>query len=153
MERFPLYEKNNVLQVICEYLKTTSIETQYFDSYFEFLTFFHQIKTFNCHSFTIGSYLIYGWMPTIPNINITQEAIDTLNKAKQEDLLYYNDYLSLVKSINNSIVGASKILHFINPKQYPIFDSRIKNFFEKTLLLRIFIKRQTTIRKMKLINI
>ena len=147
MERFPLYEKNNVLQVICEYLKTTSIETQYFDSYFEFLTFFHQIKTFNYHSFTIGSYLIYGWMPTIPNINITQEAIDTLNKAKQEDLLYYNDYLSLVKSINNSIVGASKILHFINPKQYPIFDSRIKNFFEKNSLVKDVYKKTNNNKK------
>ena len=27
--------------------------------------------------------------------------------------------------MNNSIVGASKILHFINPKKYPIWDSKI----------------------------
>lgn len=141
MERFSLYEKDNVLRTICEYLKTTNIETQYFDSYFEFLDFFHNIGVFDYHFFTIGAYLIYGWMPTIPNISITQEAINTLNKAKQEEPLNYSDYFYLVKSVNNSIVGASKILHFVNPKEYPIFDSRIKSFFEKNFLIEDIYKK------------
>ncbi|WP_051420538.1 hypothetical protein [Helicobacter pametensis] len=141
MEKFSLYEKDNVLETICEYLKTTNIETQYFDSYFEFLNFFQNIEVFDHHFFTIGAYLIYGWMPTIPNINITQEAINTLNKAKQEEPLDHSDYLNLIKSVNNSIVGASKILHFANPKKYPIFDSRIKSFFEKNLLIEDIYKK------------
>lgn len=141
MERFSFYEKNKILEVICEYLKTTNIETQYFDSYFEFLDFFKNIKEFDYHFFTVCTYLIYGWMPTIPNVTITQEAIDTLNKAKKGEILTYNDYFHLVKSINNSIVGSSKILHFVNPYQYPIFDSRIKNFFEKNSLVKEIYKK------------
>lgn len=31
-------------------------------------------------------------------------------------------------SFNNSLVGTSKLLHFINPKQYAIWDSRVFRF-------------------------
>ena len=34
----------------------------------------------------------------------------------------------LQKIINNSVVGTSKLLHFINPEQYPIIDSRVCEF-------------------------
>ncbi len=31
-------------------------------------------------------------------------------------------------TFNNSLVGTSKLLHFINPKQYAIWDSRVFRF-------------------------
>jgi hypothetical protein len=39
--------------------------------------------------------------------------------------LTVNEIGILKKSINNSLVGLSKLLHFINPKDYAIWDSRI----------------------------
>jgi hypothetical protein len=48
-----------------------------------------------------------------------------LNKAKQGNYLV-DDELAIVKqAINNSIVGGSKLLHFINPELYAIWDSRV----------------------------
>ena len=34
----------------------------------------------------------------------------------------------LKNSFNNSIVGTSKLLHFINPEKYAIWDSRVFRF-------------------------
>lgn len=85
----------------------------------------------------IGAYAVYGWMPTImkgierakleplrafaqkwKNRVEHKEAIDAL-KNKEIDL----------KSINNSVVGTSKFLHFVAPEIFPIWDSRIAAAF------------------------
>ncbi len=43
------------------------------------------------------------------------------------------EFLNIMKSkINNSIVGGSKFLHFINPEKYAIWDSKVyKSLFGK----------------------
>lgn len=112
-----------------------NLDTKYFKSYFEFIKYFERIDSIDYHSFVIGSYFSYGWMPTVlknfdKNDNI-KSIITILNKIKSNIEIKDEEYLLLVKSINNSIVGVSKLLHFINPKQYPIFDSRIKNYFKQ----------------------
>ena len=35
-----------------------------------------------------------------------------------------------VSPINNSIVGLSKVLHFVNPEYFPIWDRRVARHFE-----------------------
>lgn len=134
MEKFSLYEKNNILQVICEYLKTTNIQTPYFESYFEFLKYFQNLEKIDKHSMIIGVHFVYGWMPRIPRFQYISEALDILNYVKKGKDIKCEDYFVLIKSIDNSIVGVSKLLHFINPNQYPIFDGRIKSFFKTNKL-------------------
>lgn len=91
------------------------------------------------HSLTIGAYFSYGWMPTIlKNFNMdgdVTEALRVFNNVKNnQPIADDQEYMSLIRYVNNSMVGASKLLHFINPSQYPIFDSRIKNYFAKNEL-------------------
>ena len=69
--------------------------------------------------------MIYGWMPTIPK-SIVPFAIDTVAKIESHDKAYeYLKQKTLKPLINNSWVGTSKMLHFINPQHFPIWDSRI----------------------------
>ncbi len=84
----------------------------------------------------------YSWMPTIPNVKpITKKEwltissllkrIDTKSNAL-EQLLFI-----LIPIINNSLVGTSKVLHFISPVGVPIIDSRVRKAWNK-----IFAKRK-----------
>ena len=74
-----------------------------------------------------GACLAYAWMPTILNFKTQQfaESIVVLNQARGEESIDRTQLDTLARLINNSIVGASKLLHFINPKQYAIWDSRV----------------------------
>ena len=55
-------------------------------------------------------------------------AASLLNAAKYGHLLSDEDLDCLAKTINNSIVGASKLLHFVSPDHYAIWDSRVCAF-------------------------
>ena len=77
------------------------------------------------------AHMVYGWMPTILTLHFdkisSDEVVSTVNAAKER--LLSVDEIELVKSfINNSLVGASKLLHFIAPNRYAIWDSKIYYF-------------------------
>jgi hypothetical protein len=103
----------------------------YFDSYFPILNYLKAQKgNLNSESTVVAICLIYSWMPRIihnpiiPNVDV----IKLLNKAYNstiEDRLSEQEIEKVKYSINNSMVGASKILHFINPNVYPIWDNNI----------------------------
>lgn len=96
----------------------------------------------------------YSWMPTIPSVKRISPAKwrriteflphAEVNQNDLQKLLYL-----LVPIINNSIVGTSKVLHFINPESFPILDSRIyKNWnriFKSEYKLPAFIGRPTAV--------
>ena len=66
-------------------------------------------------------------MPTILTLKLEQpeQVLALLNTAKKGTLLTAQE-LGLLKScINNSMVGLSKLLHFINPEIYAIWDSKV----------------------------
>ena len=69
-------------------------------------------------------------MPTILHFKSDkfQEAITILNKAKNTERISTKELELLIKLINNSLVGTSKLLHFINPDVYAIWDSRVCKF-------------------------
>lgn len=129
------------IDLVFESLQNYKIEfenTSYFESYFEFVEFFKRIETIDYHSLVISSYFTYGWMPTILkkfNSTNVDEVIAILNKVKNHIEINSDEYIKLVDCVNNSIVGVSKLLHFINPTDYPIFDSRIKNYFKQNSLM------------------
>lgn len=132
---------NNIIDNLESHLsKVDKFEdTQYFDSYFEFLKYFDDIEAIDYHSLVISSYFTYGWMPTILKKfdmdGDVSKPISVFNKVKQHIEIDDEEYMSLVKCVNNSIVGVSKLIHFINPTEYPIFDSRIKTYFKDNDLI------------------
>jgi hypothetical protein len=81
----------------------------------------------------VGLHVVYGWMPTIPNLALpagllpAQRArvVELLNDARARlltipELTFLKTYFT-----NNSIVGLSKLLHFLAPARYAIWDKRV----------------------------
>lgn len=70
------------------------------------------------------AHMAYGWMPTmIQKISIKDfsDWQDSIT-AGSLDKSFLMEVMNLT---NDSIVGASKLLHFLNPDLYPIYDSRV----------------------------
>ncbi len=129
----------------------------YFKSYFEFLEYFAKHKPYSEHEFIVGTNMAYGWMPTKFNIHEypleensekvsrIPKVLEIINKAQTENSdLSKDDYEILASCINNSIVGASKLLHFINPNVYPIIDSNIIKYLKNTHSIRVGVDYKNT---------
>ena len=111
-----------IINSLKNHLEDTDIfkDTPYFDSYFEFLKYFENLDIINHHSLVSSSYFTYEWMPTIfKNFdmdNNTSHSIDIFNKVKKNIEINSDEYFTLVRCVNNSIVGTSKLFHFGNKK-------------------------------------
>ena len=110
--------------------------THYYQSYRAILTLGSQVSDDFENDGLLGlTCAAYGWMPTIfkkwefGNFGF-ENPIATVNGVS--DLASAQAVLgeiNTVSPINNSWVGLSKVLHFLNPEIFPIWDSRIaKNF-------------------------
>lgn len=99
-------------------------------SYPEFLKYFSDLKTLNRHNLIIGINFTYGWMPTIFDFCTDRfdEALDILNRAKKGNKPTVDDLKLLKGLLNNSLVGTAKLLHFINPDNFAIWDSRVYRY-------------------------
>lgn len=99
-------------------------------SYPEFLKYFNDINILSKHNLIIGINFTYGWMPTIFDFrsNKLKEVIEILNSAKSGTIPTIENLKILRNCLNNSLVGTSKILHFINPKNFAIWDSRVYRY-------------------------
>lgn len=116
---------NNISNDVENILK--SADDSYVQVYPEFINYFENLDTIEKHHLVIASHFIYGWMPTIITLKTEKEkqVLTILNKVKSRVEIDVNELNILKKCINNSLVGVSKLLHFINPKDYAIWDSRI----------------------------
>lgn len=104
------------------------VDKQTYDvSYPEFLKYFSDIETITKHNLVIGINFTYGWMPTIFDFRSDKfdEAIEILDNAKKGLVLTVNQLETLKGLFNNSLVGTTKLLHFINPEKFAIWDSRV----------------------------
>ena len=75
-------------------------------------------------------HMVYGWMPTMlkirnPPPKLRRKILVYLQRARDGDSLSKTDLVELKKFTNRSMVGASKLLHVLNPEIYPIWDSRV----------------------------
>lgn len=108
---------------------TLTENDSYIKTYPEFLKYFENIEVgeINEHHLVIASHFVYGWMPTIIQLRFEkkEEVLKLLNAVKSGHILNEKELEILKTAINNSLVGLSKLLHFINPKDYAIWDSRI----------------------------
>jgi hypothetical protein len=94
---------------------------------------FNRWKPITWEDAIVGLHIVYCWMPTIPNLaRPTQltpaerlQVVSLLNDARTR--LLNIDELSFLKTgfINNSMVGLSKLLHFVAPERYAIWDKRV----------------------------
>lgn len=108
-----------------------STEENYLLSYPYFLNYFQNLESINLENLVIGISFTYSWMPTILkvlNLKNTEEVLFILNEVKKGKLIDEQQLTTLKTTLNNSLVGTSKLLHFINPKQYAIWDSRVFRF-------------------------
>jgi len=99
-------------------------------SYPEFLKYFRDIKTITRHNLIIGINFTYGWMPTIFDFRSEEfdRALNILNRAKKGEIPTIIELNLLKNLLNNSLVGTSKLLHFINPNIFAIWDSRVYRY-------------------------
>ncbi|MCT8986801.1 hypothetical protein [Shewanella phaeophyticola] len=120
---------NDILQH-ADSLQYEDPEHTYHRSYRHFVNYFSDKNEFTEQDLIIGANFTYGWMPTIMNFksNNFDESLKILNKARLPERISSNEILILKSLINNSLVGVSKLLHFINPKVYAIWDSRVCYF-------------------------
>ena len=102
----------------------------YIETYPEFIRYFKDIELIENHHLVIASHFVYGWMPTVLHLETDEigEVILYLNAAKFGNLLDEERLEVIKRCVNNSMVGTSKLLHFINPKIYAIWDSRIYRY-------------------------
>jgi hypothetical protein len=82
---------------------------------------------------------VYGWMPTI--LKRTRNLLSMSSFVLEVKGLPFVDARPIVErtailgrdsvffSLNNSVVGTSKLLHFLLPDLFPIWDSRIARLF------------------------
>lgn len=114
-----------------------SRDNSYIISYPHILACFQSHNIFSVQDFICCTHIIYGWMPTILSINPNNEIVDIIDFSHGAELLTKakrNGYLSdmhienLIKLVNNSLVGVSKLLHFIAPNFFAIWDSKIYKF-------------------------
>ncbi|WP_268223546.1 hypothetical protein [Sinomicrobium oceani] len=109
-----------------------NISNSYLKSYPYFIAYFQAIPELKSEHLVIGSHMVYGWMPRVLSYNgyDDERVLQLCNKAKRkEGALLKKEELEYLKSaINNSMVGLSKLLHFINPQHYAIWDSHILRY-------------------------
>lgn len=122
--------QTNEILSLANCLEKNNEEDSYNKSYYHFVKYFESKEKITEHDLVIGANFTYGWMPTILNFKTDEfsSAISILNQAKGSERISDAQLYTLKKLINNSLVGVSKLLHFINPNVYAIWDSRICNF-------------------------
>jgi len=105
----------------------------YVASYPHLLGYFNSKSQIDVRDVVCGAHMVYGWMPTIlglypdEGLNLVAAA-DLLTKAKAGAMLDVEEIGSLAALVNNSLVGASKLLHFVAPNSYAIWDSKVCSF-------------------------
>ena len=112
---------------------SVSVTDSYIEVYPEFLNYFESLNLIEKQHLIISSHFVYGWMPTIIHLDtdpsLISQVLFYLNAAKSGHILQIEEFEIVKSCINNSMVGLSKLLHFINPRDYAIWDSRILKYF------------------------
>lgn len=111
-------------------LENDNTQNNYNKSYYHFVKYFGDKQQLTEHDLVIAANFTYGWMPTILKFKSDGfvAAVTIINKARGPHRISDEELETLKKLMNNSIVGVSKLLHFINPNVYAIWDSRVCNF-------------------------
>ena len=68
--------------------------------------------------------------PTILDFRSSRldDGVEILESARAGAALHAADLIVLAEIVNNSVVGASKLLHFVAPERFAIWDSRVARY-------------------------
>ena len=115
--------------------RTMSIDPNdtYIISYPELVTHFANVERFGQHEVIIGASIVYAWMPKVlqwKNGDFGSVA-QLLNRVKEGDRLRPSEMSGIASLVNNSVVGASKLLHFVNPRIYPMWDRWVWSYWAR----------------------
>jgi hypothetical protein len=104
-------------------------------SYGHFLRYFQERTSLTLSDFVIGSHFTYGWMPTILDFRLIDlgKCLTILNKVHRHQRILDSEVLTLASVVNGSLVGVSKLLHFIDPSQYAIWDSNVCEYLNSRM--------------------
>jgi len=109
-------------------------DSSYIKSYTALLQYFKWKSILSVEDVICGAHMVYGWMPTILKVDFKLKDLDPdgaavlLMKARDEGQLSDGNITLLAKLINHSLVGASKLLHFVAPETFAIWDSKVYTF-------------------------
>lgn len=117
-------------------IETTHIDpfSSYISSYPHLVSYLSGLENISAKDVIRAAHMVYGWMPTILSLHPSkgmasfEQAALYLEKAKSGTLITVAELTKLSDLINNSVVGASKLLHFTAPEYYAIWDSRVCQF-------------------------
>ena len=132
------HQKKAKNSLINPHLKSQTRENFYQLTRPLFLKYSQQVERLNKDDLMYLIAFAYSWMPTIPKVSYSLDIDERLNKAvlfinkvkfwdvniKKLDS-YLEEFENLKSFTNNSYVGMSKVLHFINPNLFCIYDSRV----------------------------
>lgn len=79
--------------------------------------------------------MAYGWMPRVLRLNPEHLSSAVLVLKRAQVATADNWTMVPVEDLANclnSVVGASKVLHFTNPQVFPIWDSGVERFRQRT---------------------
>lgn len=129
---YETFKKNVTIERLVEDEKRLIIDrsTSYLISYPHFLSYFKGLEKLVDHNIVIGIHFTYGWMPTMFDFRSdkSQDVLKILQSAKEGRVPDIEDLIILKEYFNNSLVGTSKILHFINPVKFAIWDSLVYEY-------------------------
>lgn len=116
--------------------RTTEIlhDDPYIAAYPHLLEFFKTKTGFKKGDVVCGAHMVYGWMPTVLELYADTEGRDLesaaqlLERARVTGALNLADIKTLADLVNNSLVGATKLLHFVAPASFAIWDSRVYSY-------------------------
>jgi hypothetical protein len=83
-----------------------------------------------------GALAVYGWMPTMMDTlssrnELKELIVDLASTESNRIVTTMTQYIGTgaLRSVNNSTVGTSKLLHFFLPRKVPIWDSVLAGSF------------------------
>ena len=102
-------------------------------SYRHFVSYFQDRQNIAEHDFVIACHFTYGWMPTMLDLRgELANSIALANRVKAEGYVPTPEEIQfLANNINGSVVGTSKVLHFIRPDIHAIWDSRVYRYLHQ----------------------
>jgi hypothetical protein len=102
-------------------------DDSYLQSYPEFVAYFAGLEEIARHNLIIAANFVYGWMPRTLRFRSQdfEPAVAIVNAVKRSSMISEQELLVLRNLIDNSMVAVSKLLHFVRPDLYVIWDRRV----------------------------
>lgn len=126
--------KNISIPELIESISRINIDSsdKYVLTYPAYVSYFSGRMKFSHDDIVRGVGFVYSWMPRI--LVISNPAIQYLERASYSfrqspsDEIARKLFKSAVDVTTGSIIAASKLLHFMFPESYPIYDSHIYRY-------------------------